>query len=77
MTTTPKQTRINQLEAHHLASYNALSPSLPQSSTAHASSLSLTATEAQHRLSILVDEGLAVQAKGPKGQTLDSYTQAS
>lgn len=74
---TIKQTRINQLEVHHLASYSTLSPSAPQSSASHAATLGITATEAQHRLSILVDQGLAVQAKSAKGATLDSYTQTA
>ena len=86
MAITPKQTRINQLEVHHLASYNTLSPSVPQSSTAHAASLGISATEAAHRLSLLVDQGLAIRARGSvvgkdgktyAGSTLDSFTQAA
>jgi len=71
-----KAFRTAQLDTHHSVSLSQLS-STPQSSIAHAASLGLTQTEAQHRLSILVDQQLASQAKGSKGQTLDSYVLAS
>lgn len=64
--------RISKLNTQHTASLNTLS-STPQSSTAHAATLGISAGEAQRRLSLLVDEGLVIQAKSAKGATLDSY----
>lgn len=71
-----KTFRVSKLDTKHISSYNTLS-STPQSSAAHAASLGITVTEASHRLSLLVDEGLAVRARGWKGQTLDSFTAAA
>lgn len=71
--TTAKQARINNLDAHHTASLNKLSPTVPQSVAAHAASLGITQTEAQRRLSLLVDEGLAVALKNSKGAPLGTY----
>lgn len=60
------------LESHHLQSFQQLS-STPQSLAQHAAALGITTTEAQHRLSLLVDESLAVQNKDAHGRPLGTY----
>lgn len=71
-----KTFRISKLDTKHTSSYNTLSAT-PQNSATHATTLGISAAEAVRRLSLLVDEGLATQAKSAKGATLDSYTQAA
>jgi hypothetical protein len=67
--------RVAKLDVHHTASYNQLS-SVPQTQAAHAASLGITTVEASHRLQLLIDEGLVIQAKDAHGKPLDSYVAA-
>jgi biotin operon repressor len=73
MSATSKAFRISKLEQHHVSSLNQLS-STPQSLASHASALGISAVEASHRLQLLVDEGLAVQALDGHGKPLGTYT---
>ena len=74
--TTAKQARINNLEAHHSASLNKLSPTVPQTVAVHAVSLGISQAEAIKRLSLLVDEGLATALKSAKGAPTGQYQAA-
>lgn len=73
--TNNKTFRIAKLDTHHTSSLNQLS-STPQSLASHASALGISTTEAQHRLSLLVDEGLAIANKTAKGAPDGTYTTA-
>jgi hypothetical protein len=54
-----KAVRIASLDAGCRASYNALSPTVLQTTAEHAARLSITTAVATERLSLLVDESLA------------------
>ena len=71
-----KSFRVSKLTTSHVTSLNVLSPTAPQSVAAHAASLGITTQEATKRLSLLVDEGLAVTVKNSKGTPVGSYVQA-
>jgi hypothetical protein len=71
-----KNMRIAKLDTHHTASLNVLS-STPQTLAAHAAAVGIDPIEASHRLSLLVDEGLAVALKDSNGKPTGSYQLAS
>ncbi len=71
--TNNKTFRVSKLEPKHTASLNVLS-STPQTQAQHASTLGISAIEASHRLQLLIDEGLVIQAKDSHGKPLDSFT---
>lgn len=73
--TNNKTFRIAKLNTQHANSLNQLS-STPQSTAQQATSLGITTIEASHRLSLLVDEGLAIANKTAKGAPDGTFTLA-
>jgi hypothetical protein len=73
--TNNKTFRISKLNTQHTNSLNQLS-STPQTLTSHASSLGISQTEASHRLSLLIDESLAIPEKDVHGAPTGRYTAA-
>jgi DNA-binding MarR family transcriptional regulator len=76
MSVASKAFRTSKLETKHATVLSALS-SAPQTSAQIAAAIGTTAADAVKKLSILIDEGLAIQNKSAKGASLDSYQLAS
>jgi len=68
-----KSFRISKLEAHHVATYTKVTASA-QTIAAIAAQLGISFDDAEKRLSLLVDEGLAVRTSG--GRTTATYVLA-
>jgi len=71
MSQATKAFRISKLEPHHVTALNVLS-STPQTLAAIASALGTTQDDAEKKLAILIDEGLAARTVGSR--TSAKYT---
>jgi hypothetical protein len=75
MSAATKAFRTSKLETKHASVLSALT-STPQTSAAIAAAIGMAAADTIKKLSVLIDESLAVQAKDAHGKPLDSYTAA-